>query len=54
MECADSESGQYLAGHGTIEGVELFSSVELDGTNIVNGIEEDIIRIVPMLLLWCW
>ena len=52
MECADFESRRYLAGHGAIERVELLGSVELDGTDTVDGVEEDVVRVVFGFLLW--
>lgn len=52
MECADFESRHYLAGHGAIERVELLGSVELDGTDTVNAVEEDVVGVVSGFFLW--
>jgi len=46
---ADFESGDYLAGHGGVEGVELLGTVQLDGADAVDVVEEDVIGVVAGL-----
>lgn len=51
LEYADLKSGNDLAGHRAIEGVELLGSIELDCTDTVYGVEEDVVGVVLGFLL---
>lgn len=46
---ADFESGDYFAGHGGVEGVELLGPVQLDGADAVDVVEEDVVGVVAGL-----
>lgn len=43
----DLQTGENLADHGAIERVELLGSVELNVAQAVQGIEQNIVRLVP-------
>ena len=45
------QSGNNFSGHGGIEGVELFGSIELNRPGTVEAVEDDIVWIIARLLL---
>lgn len=45
------ESGENLACHGAVQGIELLGTVELNAAEAVDGVEQDIIGLIAGELL---